>query len=76
MLFRKGFTDEFDVSGRAVAFIFTSIFIAQITFSLSMGSIVKAYGSEAGIMVTITIMTFLATLILCFLPLPSNSGIE
>ena len=41
-----------------------------------MGFIVEAYGSEAGIMVTITITTFLATLILSFLPLPSNTGIE
>ena len=73
MLLRKGFDDDFDTSGRAVAFLFTSLFFAQIISSLSMGSIIKAYGSEAGLMVTVTVTTFMATLILCFLPLPSNT---
>ena len=41
-----------------------------------MGSIAEAYGSEAGIMVAITVTTILATIILIFLPLPSNTRID
>ena len=72
ILFRKEFADKFDTDGRAVAFLYTSLFFAQIVVSFCMGSIIKAYGSAAAPMMMATITGFLASLILCFLPIPSR----
>ena len=70
ILFRKRFADKFDTDGRAVAFLYTSLFFAQVVLSFGMGSVITAYGSAAAPMIVATISAFLASLILCFLPIP------
>ena len=76
ILFQKEFADKFDTDGRAVAFLYTSLFFAQIILSFGMGSIIKAYGSAAAPMIVATITGFLASLILCFLPIKRTKSIR
>ena len=75
MLFRKKFADKFDTVGRAVTFLYTSLFFAQIVLSFCMGYIIKAYGSAAAPMIVATTTSFLASLILCFLPMATARNI-
>ena len=76
MLFRKKFSDKFDTIGRAVAFLYSSLFFAQIVLSFCMGHIIEAYGSAAAPMMVATITAFLASLILCFLPVDVPKKME
>ena len=64
----------FDTDGRAVAFIYTALFFAQVFVSFSTGSLIKAYGSGAAPMIMACTASVLAALVLCFLPIKQKSS--
>lgn len=76
ILFQKEIADKHDTYGRVTAFIYTSMYVAQIILSFSMGSIIKAYGSAAAPMIIATITAFLASIIICFLPMQKRQVVQ